>query len=185
MKTLFVSLVTFVVLFAMGCQENSFTDPLLTESTNQVQRTGTYDYGYIKLEGMLNDPYPIGNSHYIISGQIVYEYNCMAPIEKITPPPTNYISLNLAINADLKYFCSVTNTSPDDELAGFITDESEENVSLTGHFITTLEKSFVVQGREDGMVLNFRFFITTGGMELNAMWLALPDPKMNVTNNQY
>jgi hypothetical protein len=175
MKTLFLTLIAFVVLFFIGCQENSLTDPLLTESANQIQRTGTYDYGYIKLEGMLNDPYPIGNSHYIISGQIVYEYNSMAPMEKITPPPTNYISLNLAINADLKYFCSVCNPSPEDELVGFITEESEENVSLTGHFITTLEKSFVIQGREDGMVLKCRFFVTTGGMELNAMWLALPD----------
>ena len=67
-------------------------------------------------------------------------------------------------------------------MVGFITEESEENVSLTGHFITTLEKSFVIQGREDGMVLKCRFFVTTGGMELNAMWLALPDQNAIATD---
>lgn len=182
MKTLFVTLITFFVLFAMGCQESSFTDPLSTEPENKVQSTDTYNNGHIKIEGMLNDPYPIGNSHYIINGQIEYEYNNLPPMEKKEPPMTNYISLNLSINADLKYFYSLSNPSAEDELAGFLTEASQEYVSLTGHFITILEKSFIVQGREDGMVLKCRFFVTTGGMELNAMWLALPNQNVVATD---
>ena len=182
MKTLFLIIIGFAMLFVMGCQENSLTDPLLTEPANKVQSTDTYHHGFIRLEGMLNDPYPIGNSHYIINGQIEYEQNSMAPMEKIAPPPTNYISLNLAINADLKYFCSLSNPTAEDELAGFITEESKEYLTITGQSITTLEKSFVLQGREDGMVLKCRFFVTTSGMELNAMWLALPNQNAVATD---
>jgi hypothetical protein len=165
----------------MGCQENSVTDPLSTESSNKVQNSDTYTHDIIVLRQLLNDPYPIGNSHYMISGQIEYEHRLVSA-NLMKPAPKQYVSLSLSIDADLKYFSTVSIHSAEDELAGFITEESEEYLSVAGNSVTQLETSFVIQGREDGMVLKCRFFVTTGGMELSAMWLALPDENAVATH---
>ena len=75
MKNLFVSLVAASVLFVIGCQENSITDPLANEPVNKVQSDipDPYISGIIPLQGVLSDPHHIGNSFYRISGQIEYE----------------------------------------------------------------------------------------------------------------
>jgi len=173
MKKLLFSLVA-AVLFVIGCQENSITDPVSSESVNkeQVGTSDTYLHDFISLEGALNDPYPIGNSFYLINGQIEYELRTVY-IDPMLPTAQRYASLYFTTNADLQYFCTVCSPSPEDELTGFIADVSEDYVPLGGNFVSLLEKTFTIQGREDGMVLKCRFLVTTSGMELSAMWLAL------------
>ena len=163
MKNLFISLVAVSVLLVIGCQENSITDPLTTEAVNKNQNTDTYQHGFISLEGLLNDPYPIGNSFYIISGQIEYEHRLVSQ---------NYVSLHLLTNANLQYLCTVCSPSEADVHGVFISNDSEDYLFIAGNF-TVLEKSFTIQGREDGMNLKCRFLVTSSGIELNAMWLAL------------
>ncbi|MDZ7623621.1 MAG: hypothetical protein U5J96_04120 [Ignavibacteriaceae bacterium] len=187
MKNLFVSLVTISVLFVIGCQENSITDPVANESANKVQAVtpDTYFHGVIPLESVLKDPYPVGNSFYRINGQIEYDFRILYA-DPIPPSPQRYASLYFETNADLQYFCTVCSPSVEDELSGFIAEVSEDFVPLGGNFVSLLEKTYAIQGREDGMVLKVRFAVTSDRIELNAMWLALPNSNTTATEiNHY
>lgn len=183
MKQLLFSLVFFSVLLVIGCQENSITDPVSTESINKDQNPGPYLHDFISLAQMLSDPHPIGNSYYIISGQIEYELR-MIYVDPMLPTAMRYASLNLKTTAEFRYLCTVCSPPGTEQIVGFISDVSEEFVPLGGNCVSLLEKTFVIQGREDGMVLKCRFLVTTGGVELSAMWLSLPDDvTINQTNN--
>lgn len=183
MKNLFVSLVVASVLFVIGCQENSITDPIANEQVDKVQ-TGTpgpYIHGFIRLESALRDPYPIGNSFYLINGQIEYEQRTVY-LDPMLPTSQRYASLYFTTDADFRYFCTVCSPSPEDELVGFIADVSEDYVPLGGNFVSLLEKTFTIQGRDDGMILKVRFLVTSSGVELSAMWLALSNENAVATN---
>lgn len=165
MKILYLLILVFSILILIGCQENSITDPLTTEAVNKNQIPGPYQHGFISLKGMLNDPYPIGNSFYVINGQIEYEHRLVSQ---------NHVSLHLLTNANLQYLCTVCSPPNSEELVGFISNDSKDYLLINESFII-LEKTFIIQGRKDGMVLKCRFRVSTSTLELNAMWLALPD----------
>jgi len=184
MKNLFVSLVTVLVLLVIGCQENSITDPIANESADKVQAVtlDTYFHGTIPLEAVLNDPYPIGNSYYRISGQIEYDFRILY-LDPIPSAPQRSASIYFEVNADLQYFCTLYPFSYEDNLSGFIAEVSEDLVPLGGNFASLLEKTFTIQGRDDGMVLKVRFAVTNDRIELNAMWLALPNTTATEINH--
>jgi len=183
MKNLFVSLVVISVLSVIGCQENSITDPIANEPVDKAQSgiPDTYLHGFIPLEGALNDPYPIGNSYYIVTGIIEYEQRTVF-VDPMLPTAKRYASLYLITEADFQYLCTVCQPSEEDKLVGFISDVSEEYVALGGNCVSLLEKSFTIQGREDGMILKVRFLVTSGGVDLSTMWLALPIANEIATN---
>ncbi len=165
MKILYLLILVFSILLLTGCQDNSITDPLTTEAVNKNKIPGPYQHGFIPLERMLNDPYPIGNSFYVITGQIEYEHSLVSQ---------NHVSLRLLTNANLQYLCTVCSPSQDDVHSAFISNDSEDYLLINEEYII-LEKTFIIQSRKDGMVLKCRFRVSTSTMELNAMWLALPD----------
>jgi hypothetical protein len=175
MKKLFLTLVTFSILFVVGCQENSITDPLTVEPTNKVQQPDPSNQGTITLERMLTDPYPVMNSYFLLNGAIDYEHTLLY-LDPIPPNGQYVVSLNLSVTADLTYFCTVCSPPNADTLAGSISYESNDEIFLSvwEDDIFLLEKSFPIQGREDGMVLRCNFHVTTNGIELNEMWLELP-----------
>ena len=164
MKKLLFSLIVFSALLVIGCHEDSITDPASTESVNKDQNSNPYQHGFILLEGVLNDPHPVGNSFYVIDGQIEYEHRVIS---------NNYVSLHLVTNANFQYLCTVCSPPNSEELVGLISNDSEDYFLISRSF-RILEKTFTIQGREDGMILKCRFLVTTGGIELSAMWLALP-----------
>ena len=174
MKNLFLPILTFLILLLIGCQENSITDPSSTEPIKKDQTPGPYLHDFISLESTLSDPYPIGNSYYIINGQIEYELRIIYE-DPMLPTAQRYASLYFITNAEFRYLCTVCSPPQSLRLAGFISDVSEEFVPIGGNYVSLLEKTFTIQGREDGMVLKCRFLVTTGGIELSAMWLALTD----------
>ena len=185
MKNLFVYLVVATVLFVLGCQENSIIDPVANGPIEKVRPVtpNTYIHDFIRLDGALNDPYPIGNSFYIISGQIEYEQRTVY-VDPMLPTSQRHASLNLTTDADFKYFCTVCPPSAEDDLEGFISDVSEELVPIGGNYVSLLEKTYVIQGRNDGMVLKVRFLVSSGGVELSAMWLAFLHRSVTATVNQ-
>lgn len=183
MKKLFVSLITLTVLISFGCQESSVTDPITNNTNNKVKTDEVYKHDFIQLNATLTDPHPVGNSYYVITGQIEYEHRIFGPTPTL-PPNRFYVSLSLSINADLKYFCSVYPLQVEDELAGFISENTEEYIPLNERFRALLEKSFVIQGSEDDMVLKCRFLVTYDGIQLSAMWLALQNKSVTATVNQ-
>ena len=187
MKNLFISLFAASVLLVIGCQENSITDPVVNESIEKIQ-PGTpdnYFHGVIPLESVLRDPYPIGNSFYRISGQIEYNFRRIY-LDPNLPKVQRHISLHLEINADLQNFCTVCPPTEEDELSGFISEISDSYVPVGGNTVSLLEKTFTIQGREDRMVLKARFSVSNDRIELNAMWLALPNANSVATDiNHY
>ena len=185
MTKLFKIALAFLLPLIIGCQENSITDPVLTMSEdNQVQKKldpQTF-HNYIILDGMLTDPYPVINSYYLIKGRIDYEFNLVLT-DPIPPLPQAYTAIHLLITAELSNFCSVCIPPAAEIIAGSVQEDLNLNLIISGSF-SILEKSFLIEGREDGMMLNCRFFVYAGGLKLSAMWLALP-VKFNVaTNNQ-
>ena len=185
MKKLFLTLVTFSLLFVIGCQENSITDPITVEPTNKVQQTDPSNQGTITLERMLTDPYPVMNSYFIINGAIEYEHT-LVYLDPIPPNPQYVVSLNLSVTADLTYFCTVCEPQTSDVSVGTISNESNDEISISiwEDEIFSLEKSFPIQGREDGMVLVCNFLVTTNSVELNEMWLVLPEDNSNYVSSQ-
>lgn len=187
MKTLIIFLTIPALLLLSGCQENSITEPITGNSIIQVDPinqnlyNNTVESGFINLDGMLNDPYPIGNSFYKISGQIKYDQFTVLPDPALNSSH-NRVSVYLSTNAGFEYFCTVC-SNPEEELScGFIQEESIENLNIAGSFVM-IEKSFLIEGRTDGMMLKCSFVVTTGSIKLNAMWLALPDSAPVATHN--
>ena len=171
MKNLLLTIVVFSVLLLIGCQENSITDPI-QETGIQKTDDPSVNTGTIVLEGMLQDPHPIMNSYYIIMGEIQYQHTLQV-LDPIPPTPQYLVSLTLSLNADFKYFCTVCSPSVEDQLAGFISEVSEEIVTIGENDGSILEKTYTIEGREDDMILKCRYLVTTDGVELNEMWLEL------------
>jgi hypothetical protein len=187
MKKLFISLGILSFLITSGCQDNSIVDPEANEPVDKISTASddTYYPGSIILEGALNDPYPIGNSHFIIIGQIHYEI-IMAQSDLVSTSTWRNISLRLNINADLLYHCTVCSPSVEDEISGYLSEVSEDRVMLADNMVSLLEKTYRIQGREDGMLIKFRFKVSLNRVELNAMWLALPVDNTEATEiNHY
>lgn len=181
MKKLFLTIVTFSILFVIGCQENSITDPITVEPTNKVQQTDPSHKGTITLERMLTDPYPAMNSYYIVNGEIQYQHTVQL-LDPIPPNPQYVVSLNLSVTAGLTYLCTVCGDNNDEGFDGYIETETDDTFLLPENGIFYLVKTFSIQGRDDDMVLKCRFLVTMDSVELNEMWLELPET--NVVNNE-
>lgn len=185
MKKLFEALSVIMFLIIIGCQDSP-TDPLPNNGIDQTEfeKTSSYRQGVIQLQGLLVDPQHVGNSYYQVSGEIKYYYRIL--YSDITKPSAqNYLAIRFETNADFQYFCTVCTPSPEDELAGFVADQSNENVQLIGNSFTELEKSFPLQGTDSGMTLKVKFRVSYNRIELSAMWLALPkvNPGATVINH--
>ena len=182
MKKFFLTTVAFSVLLLIGCQENSITDPIQDVGQQDLQKNDDplVHQGTITLTDMLTDPYPVMNSYFIVNGQIDYEHT-LEYFDPIPPAPQYSISVHLSISAELTYLCTVCSSPTVETLAGYISSETDDVIYDSGNGIYLLEKSFQAQGREDGMNLICRFLVTTASIELDAMWLVLPNN--NTTNN--
>lgn len=184
MKTLFVSLVSFSMALFFACQENFVTDQPADQPVDKLQTAPPTNFlsGTIPLENLLRDPHNIGNSFYRVSGQIQYEQKNINE-DKESASSQRYILLSFSTSAEFYYVCTLCPPQYEDELAGFISDVSEDLVQVGGNYVSLLEKTFPIQGREDGMVLKCRFTVSTTSVELNAMWLALPVQNQAAINN--
>lgn len=182
MKNIFVALSVVSVLFVIGCQENTITDPVANEPVDKIQPQSpdTYVHGFIDLKGALNDPYPAGNSFYLINGQIEYELRTIY-VDPMLPGSQRYLSLYFTTTADFRHLCTVCPPSEEDKISGYISDVSENFVLLGGSNVSLLEKSYTIQDRDDRMTLKIRFLVTTSSIELTAMWLALPNINSEAT----
>ena len=172
MKNLLLTLIAFSVLLLIGCQENSITDPAqnldLRKTDDPSVTTGT-----IILEGQLEIP-NLPNSYLNINGQTDYVHELFF-VDPIPPAPQYYVSLWLNVNADLTEPASIDPTY-------LISGQSEDLFYVSEEGIYLLEKTFSIQGRDDGLVLVCKFMVTTDGIGLNEMWLELGNDNTNVNN---
>lgn len=166
MKNLFLTIAVFSVLFLIGCQENSITDPISTESVNKDQiSAGTLTSGTVSLEGLLVVPGK-GQTYYSIQGVINYTHELVL-LDPIPPAAQSYVDLNLSAKANL----NDVSTTERNTLS--ISSESEEFIYVSEEGIFILEKSFPVHGSNDGLALVCRFLVTTDGVGLIDKWLVV------------
>jgi len=175
MKNLFLILVSCFVLFTVGCQENSLTDPLLSEVAEKDSfQEETYLHSFIKLEGMLADPSRPFNCWLEIRGEIEYEHRLV--ILDIDQPASQYfVSLTLQIEAEL-----LDPFSPTDPI-WTISEVSTDKINVQFGQVHSLIKYFKLQDRDDGMLLVCKFIVTTDDVLLDGMWLKVPG--LNSSNN--
>jgi len=166
MKNLFLTIAFFSVLLLVGCQENSITDPITTESVNKDQiSAGTLTSGTIPLQGIVVLP-GLGQTYYSIEGVINYTHKLVL-LDPIPPAPQYYVDLNLSVSADLN------NESQTERNTLSISSESEDVFYVSEEGIYILEKSYPILGSNDGLALVCRFLVTTDGIGLNDKWLVV------------
>jgi len=182
MKNLFILLIVFSFIM-IGCQENSITDPVTNDDVNQIKIGDPEEIfqGVIQFERVLNDPYPVGNSFFKIIGQLNYTFRKIdLSFDALNEKP--YGTLHLQIDADMQYICTVCQPSPEDNLAGYLSDEDDSYVELGENTSIILEKTYFIGGREDKMELHLQLSVSQKEIEINKMWLALPDKDAIHTN---
>ncbi len=173
MKKLLSSFVFFSVLLIVGCQENSITNPVQS-SENSYKNSDIPLTGTIQLQGSLDNPYPVFNSYFIISGEVTYQL-MINYLDPIPPNPQEILSLQLNANADLSSYCTVCGPLVNETPAGVIEDQTNDIMYITDDGSHTIVKTFPIQKRDDGMVLKCSFLVNTNGVTLDAMWLELND----------
>ncbi|RPI66882.1 MAG: hypothetical protein EHM47_15835 [Ignavibacteriales bacterium] len=175
MKKLFLSFVVFSFLLVTGCQENSITDPISSQSPNKVQsNSGIVTQGSVPLQGIL-EVQGSDNLFYTIEGNIDYTHELIF-VDPIPPAQQYHVKLNLSTNAIL----AGGNDLPGNK-NNTVSSESEDVFYVSPEGIYLLEKTFYLQGSFEGMVLVLRFLVTTDGVGLNSMHLAFID---NYTANK-
>jgi len=179
MKKLFLTLVSCFVLFALGCQENSITEPLSPEVTEKDGfQENSYNHGFIKLDGMLVDPSRPLNCCLEIRGEIEYEHRQVF-LDYKQQSSSYYVLLKLSIKAEI--FDPYLPGTP----AWPVKEISIDKIDVQPERVQSLIKYFRVQGREDVMYLACKFIITTEDIRLDGMWLKCTRAQLsnNVNNN--
>ena len=171
MKNLFLTIVVFSVLFIIGCQENSITDPVQQE----LQKTDDPSIlsGTILLEGILEVPNQ-PKSYLSINGRVGYIHRIELS-NSISTTARQNVSLSLTINAGL------SDTYSEKHPYWLISSKSQDIIYLSKDGIYQFVTSFPIQDRSDGMVLVCSFLVTTEGVRLSEMWLAVQEDTFNKT----
>ncbi len=180
MKKLFLTIVTFSILFVVGCQENSITDPI-QDAELQKDEDPLIHQGTIRLEGILVDPSVPFNNYLTISGAVNFVHTVVHTTvyqKSILPVSETYVLLHLSILAEIRDPNSL------EDITWNVTGNSEDIIYFSENIdrIYTLEKSFAIQGRSDGIVLVCKFLVTTDGIGLNEMWLKKGDDISTINN---
>ena len=148
MKTIFLSLVAFLIAFIIGCQESSITDPVVTDqsinSNNVLEAPIAYKTitstwpGYIRLHQSVYDPsHPMFNN-VLINGMVKYKLD----VNKANISPLHkYIKLELYVDAEIRHNCPRQKCTPS------ITAFADEiiRMDLFTDQIYYVEKKFVVR----------------------------------------
>ena len=152
MKKLFLTLVTFSILFVIGCQENSITDPTQSFSKKEnliAERT-------INLYYMLNDP---SGSSCQLTGEVNY-------LHRIYTDQLGLYEVTLSLNMNSQL----------SRLGGPIAEPwvingwSEDVVIVSEDESVILEKRYEVKNRYD-IVLVVHYLVTKEGVEISKLWL--------------
>ncbi len=151
-----------VAAFVVGCQDNNITDPTIDTSSGGKQLSKILPVGTIRLNTILHEPRGF-NTFTEITGQVEYT-TTIVPRDPIPPNPQFAVLVTLALDANLKPFGS---EEPVWRVSNSSRDELAENDG-----VLFLEKSYKIEGRNDGVSLRMQFQVTEAGVTLARMWLA-------------
>jgi hypothetical protein len=162
MKKLLFSFVFFSVLLLVGCQENSITDPISTETIRKDSpQNDDGSKGTINLDGVILDPSQGLNSLLVLGGTVTYEQHIVSP----PLPPEYNISVHLLENAQL--------SDPVTQQTWNLSGNSYYTVAVNMNGEYVLEDHCIISDRTDGLTLVCRYIVTTNNVSLSNRWLEL------------
>jgi len=179
MKKLFLSLVVFSILFVIGCQENTITDPLSAESsgtqgiTNETAiKNITQDVpDVIRFENVLESPIPSTvngpRECFIVAGTIEVDHKVWQ-LDPIPPSKQYRVTVGLCIDAEMN--CA----AGQERNRWFIECDTENTIYFFGDELFTLTKYYTVTGRSDRMQLVVDYGVSIDGVYLKSMALRIP-----------
>lgn len=189
MKKLFLSLVVFSILFVIGCQENTITDPLSTESSGTQGITNvtaikniTQDVpDVIRFENVLESPIPSPVNDprecFIVAGTIEVDHKVWQ-LDPIPPSPQYRVSVGLCIDAEMNCTAGL------DRNRWYIDCDTENTLYFSDDTAITLTKYYTVRGRSDRMQLVVDYEVSIDGVSLKNMELRLPKYRIDkIVNN--
>jgi len=157
------SLIAMVLIASLvsGCGNYSFRYPSVSKASLQISSLKGAQCNAIPLYGVLRDPDATDDPFIEIRGQVVCSLNCESSTSK------TLVDVGLATKAEFKPFLvdsSVWKLSGTSVDKINLRDVGEEGAAV-------LNKSYLVEGRNDGLQLHLKFQITQARIELTAMWL--------------
>ena len=176
MKKLFFSFVSFFLLLVIGCQDNSITDPVMTESNSSSPKTSLdITRGYFPLEGILVAP-GMTNNYFSITGRIDYTHQLFY-LDPIPSAPQFFVKVHFNVSA------VITDLNFRTRKSWTIKAQSDDNVYVSEEGIFILEKTFPINNRKDQMVLKCKFIVTTSGVQLDATSLTFFNADHNLSKH--
>jgi len=168
-KILFFAVVSSFLLLLIGCQDNSMTNPVSSQSLNKTDPIGSnYVENAIPLNYKLMDPVN-KDIEYKLSGDIDYTEEILKPSSQDIVPQID-IKLNNSVSANLKII-----SSSDIKLDSWkISSEADNLVKIISDKADILVKSFPVIGNADKLDLICTFTVSQEGEELTNVSLESP-----------
>jgi hypothetical protein len=158
MKKLLLTAVVFSVLFIIGCQENSITDPVGTLE----KRSNTDTREIIQMNFMIDDPLA-GKVELV--GEVYYTHELANSDHRSSQ---FLVSVSLELNVQL--FDMLGGTHPEWSSSG----KSEDSMYISEEGIYILQKAYSITNRDD-VVLIVQYLVTTEGVGIPNCWLELID----------
>ena len=158
MKKLFLATVVLSVLFIVGCQDNSITEPVgtLEKTGNPVTRE------IIQMNFMIDDPLA-GNVELV--GEVYYTHELVNSDQLSSQ---FLVSVSLDFNAELNDMLGMMH------LEWKSSGKSEDSMYISEEGIYILQKAYGITNRDD-VVLIVQYLVTTEGVGIPNCWLELID----------
>ncbi len=177
MKKVLFSVFISSVLFFVGCQENSVTNPVSSESLSKADiNQGNVFQGTIVLDQQLINPIIKGNPDFRILGKIEYTESIFShgvpqiTVNGSTTAPSVGIGLDFSINATISAISSTSIGQNEWK----ISSSSKDQVFVNQNGSTILVKTFPLIGRSDDLSLVCTFTVTEKGVRLDSVILNSP-----------
>lgn len=156
MKTIFVTLVAFLLVLIIGCQENGINEPsnVLTKDSESLSTSNM-----IKLNYDLRDPIS-GTS--TLSGRVTYSIQLIT--EGMGPRASNQLIIKIYMNSILEDRFGMAH------LEWRVESRSEEAVYVSEDGILLLQKTYSITNRTDVVVL-VKYLVTTNGIGIASLAL--------------
>ncbi len=155
-----------VAAFLVGCQDNSITNPITEKVSDSMQLSKTLPVDTIPLNAILREPRGF-NAFTEVNGQVAYTITII-PRDPIPPNPQYTVLVTLGLDAELKPF------GYEDPVWRISDFSRNELAAVEDDGAMSLEKSYRIEGRNDGVSLHLQFYVTERTVTLARMWLELP-----------
>jgi hypothetical protein len=177
MKALLALIAAFLMVFFLGCQENSITDPgsiddnalAVQNDQNLTNKDMISAYpGVIKIFDAIYDPTHPQNNGDQIKGFIRYNHQLL-PVSSSYSDPTYSVKLKLYVNLEIDAKCPMHSDCMKVVAA---TDQNVDFAATDHNFYQEVEKVFSVANTCcGGMVLVLKFSVDKDNLELLSMSL--------------